>query len=66
MRIDENLCEVDLTPFLEQSGVYSISLLHNMRSLLEEPVSILLGCLKMLKSLGQARTIVTLPSTRFR
>jgi len=38
MRIDENLCEVDLTPFLEQSGVYSISLLHNMRSLLEEPV----------------------------
>jgi len=38
MRIDENLCDVDLTPFLEQSGVYSISLLHNMRSLLEEPV----------------------------
>lgn len=38
MRIDENLCDVDLTSFLEQSGVYSISLLHNMRSLLEEPV----------------------------
>ena len=38
MRIDKNLCEVDLTPFLEQSGAYSISLLHNMRSLLEEPV----------------------------
>lgn len=38
MMIDENLCDVDLTPFLEQSGVYSISLLHNMRSLLEEPL----------------------------
>ncbi len=38
MRVDENHFEVDLTSFLEQSGVYSISLLHNMKSLLEEPV----------------------------
>ncbi len=38
MKIDENHCDVDLTAFLEQSGAYSINLLHNMRTLLEEPV----------------------------
>lgn len=38
MITDENLCVVDLSTFLEQSGAYSINLLHNMRSLLEEPI----------------------------
>lgn len=38
MRIDENRCVIDLSTFLKQSGAYSINLLHNMRSLLEEPI----------------------------
>lgn len=38
MRMDENLCVVDLTSFLTQSGAYSINLLYNMKSLLDEPV----------------------------
>lgn len=38
MRIYESHYIVDLTSFLTQSGAYSINLLHNMRSLLDEPV----------------------------
>ncbi len=38
MRMDENLCDVDLTSFLTQSGAYSINLLYNLRSLFDEPV----------------------------
>lgn len=38
MIMDENICVIDLSTFLEQSGAYSIILLHNMRSLLDEPI----------------------------
>ena len=38
LKLEGNLCEIDLEPYLSQPGAYSINLLHNLKSLLDESI----------------------------